>query len=497
MNKKLFLGIIAAAMLTACSQDEVLEVNNDTNAIRVAVDAGASSRALDSYCPHVLPTTFNLSAVHADGEYALATYFKDDEMQQVSGNEYAFAGSSRFWPDNALNFYAWYCAQDVTFELETAQTTEEADTVKAKFTNFKVAANVADQADLLYGTTLGAEKSNGATNIVLNHALSQITFKANVENENIRVAIHEVGLVNLLDEGTFIWPDTIDSYKDGTYVPATFSDVTYTETESDDSETTGGKNPSEIGYGTSISSISEPAIHGGWIIESTAKEDSTYPNVYTSYGKGETIYNVELDETVELAAATEEDEDATKVLTAAPSDHINGDWSNVMQVLPQYSLGSDYNSLLEELVNMKRAPKHRMIPALYNISDMVKIRRLTSCALPLNNQQVYIRLNCDITTTNADSDDTITLYASEKNSEKQYIYIPIAMFWEPGYRYVYTINFSKNGNGGLDDSEDGDPVLDTINVTADVVEYNESGSIVNDITTVSDSMLEELVNMIR
>lgn len=63
MNKKIYFGLAAAAMLTACSQEEVIDINMDNgNAIRVQAAPDANSRALDSYCPEVLPASFKLTA---------------------------------------------------------------------------------------------------------------------------------------------------------------------------------------------------------------------------------------------------------------------------------------------------------------------------------------------------------------------------------------------------------------------------------------------------
>lgn len=479
MNKQLIIGLAAATLLTACSQEEVLDVNMDSNVIRVGADAGSASRAANSYCPHILPASFQLTAVHQGSDINTGIYFKDDLMNQVnSGTVYSFAASDRYWPDNALDFYAWHCTSGAEFTLENTQTYENKDTTLAKFVDFTVADQVAAQTDLIYARAFNQTNGETPVNLAFNHALSQVTFKAKVENENIRVAIKEVGIINLLNKGTFIWPDTIPNFDE---FLESIKNLAQTTPEGEGTSDSRGENAAQTGQGTTIPA---PGIRGGWIVDSTAgsgtsmvgEDNATgYPgvfNVYNTQAAGTATYNVTLPETVKIAANAVAGDDSWKTgeqtLTAAPTDHVaEGGWGNVMQLLPQYSALTVNDEMLDELGQMKRAPQRRM-KSSYNR------RLLASCSLPFNTKRVYIRLVCDITTTNADGTE-VTLYSSTKNGATQYLYIPVSIFWEPGYLYVYTINFTKDGSGGITDPEDPEDVLDNVRISANVAEYNEEG----------------------
>ncbi|MCM1310305.1 MAG: fimbrillin family protein [Bacteroides sp.] len=519
MSKQLTLGLMAAAaLLTGCSQDEVLNMSADSNVIRVGANTTSASRALDSYCPEVLPAQFYLTAVHEKGAENQGIYFSDALLNHASGNEYGFAGSDYYWPDNALDFYAYHCTNDVNFEL----TANENDSLIAKFVDFQVPSDVASQADLLYASTFGAAKAGGSVHLDFRHALSQVTFSAKVENENIRVEISEVGMTNLLDKATFVFPDTTDAWS-----PNMMNDIVknllYTDTTGDSGVSTpGGNNASQNGYGTQI--LGNQGILGGWQVENVTGDENvnvkrvaadsgndgaiggatlsgSFPHLTRGIGTAE--YNIDLSANpVKLVAnAVEGDESwltGIVPLTAAPSKHIAGegyspDWSKVMQLLPQFS---DYCTL----VNMKRSPARRIttktLNETYYKANALKIKSLTTCPVPYNQTMVYIRLACKITTINESDGKEIVLFDSYKTDETKYVYLPLSIYWEPGYRYLYTIKFTEHGNGGITNPEDPDDVLSKISITADVSEYNEAGMNVTDDFeySVSDEALEELVD---
>lgn len=154
--------------------------------------------------------------------------------------------------------------------------------------------------------------------------------------------------------------------------------------------------------------------------------------------KANSEYLVKLDEII-VANYTS----GKQVLTAAPKTHTtNSSWDQVMQLIPQ--------KYLESPESASDVP----VPALSGAP--------------------YIKLQCDIKTTNADGSE-VPLYSSKVGDEDKFVYIPfnnMDMIWEPGKRYVYTIKFTKDGKGGQD-SPGGDTVLKKITITGEVEEVEE------------------------
>lgn len=199
--KKAIFASIAVAMLTACSQDEVVLVNNDANAIRFGVTTESASRAADVYCQNNRFTKFNVYAT-----YNNAVYIDNDEIE-YKNNAWTNNSGLRYWPNtNQVTFYGF-----VNGELDNTVT----DATAPKFTTFAPANNVADQVDLLYarktqGKTVPTDGSAVTTpqQVTLNfrHALSQIVFNARNDNANLYVKIKGVSVVNVKGNGVYSLP---------------------------------------------------------------------------------------------------------------------------------------------------------------------------------------------------------------------------------------------------------------------------------------------------
>ena len=55
--------------------------------------------------------------------------------------------------------------------------------------------------------------------------------------------------------------------------------------------------------------------------------------------------------------------------------------------------------------------------------------------------------------------DGVVLYGDKNGDgevEGRWAYVPVAFNWKPGYKYVYTFNFTNGGNAGYDDSNGND-----------------------------------------
>lgn len=425
MNKKIYFGLAAAAMLTACSQEEVIDMNMDGDVISIKAAAETQTRASESYCNHVMPSTIFLSAVHTgEDSQNSGIYFLNNEMTQFPNREldgsvnyggpsiYTFTNGDQYWPENKLNFYAWHSTDsNVKFSLQN----EESGTI-AKFEDFTVAENVKDQTDLLYATAFNAQKSIVSVNMTFDHALSQVVFKSRLENDNIDIEIFEIGIDNIYNTGSFVWPtheQKVDLAKS-----AKAEEVTY--------------------------------LPCGWSIKENSEPTACY-----SVNVGNEDCGIKVEHFAEgVKGAT--------ALTAAPEDHAaeNG-WDNVLQLMPQ-----------------------RTERVYLGLGESVKPQfDATQFSVPvIKENKVMLKLRCKITAKNADNDDVVMLYDDvDAEGNTKYVYIPMDIDWQPGYRYVYTLTFSRSGSGGLDDPE-GNPVLVNIRVNADVNEYDEVSDNIYDLT---------------
>lgn len=469
MQKQILFGLAAAALLTACSQDEAVDrMVDDSNLIKVGVNVAGNSRAANSYCDHILPTNFHLTSAHV-GENApnKGYYFKDVEMTVSPNGKATFSdGSDRYWPDNALYFFAWHTTQEgVTAEytfgegsnLTQADQTQggalsraEAAVASASVTikGFSVNPDVSKQEDFIYAKAAGSKGSD--VQLTFEHALSQVVFSAKCENTSIKVNVKEVGFSGL--------------YGTADFVVATTAGSSIKDTDMADEMMT---------YGMTVGDV---------LVEGTIAEDYWVKNE-SSVSNQE--YMIDLGEAgVDLTSEV-------KPLTSAPVDTLHApaanedgtlDWSNwsqVMQLLPQ---STSVLQLLQKPARIDRAGDQA--------GEDNSLRIIN---------KVYLKVCCDILAPNEAKEGQeqtyTTLFSSVNESgEKQYIYIPVGFTWNPGYRYVYTLNFSPEGNGGVINPEDPDPdpVLKNLNIKVTVNEYNDGGESVAGYETISDTMLEEL-----
>lgn len=195
MNKKILSGFAAALVMTACSNDDVLEVaSHQEDAINFNVTQTVASRALESYCNTNLPGSFRVSAAKADG----SLYFDGDLVSKKSSNPVTWASSAtRFWTTDALNFHAWV-NDDATYAYENGV---------AKFNHFTVNNTAAEQLDLLYSVTNNVLRKT--VNLNFRHALSQVVFNA-INNSDLDITISGVSVGGIKGAGSFTFP-TVDT----------------------------------------------------------------------------------------------------------------------------------------------------------------------------------------------------------------------------------------------------------------------------------------------
>lgn len=203
--KKIISGIAVLMLLVSCSKEEVIDVNHDGDEITFDVVTNSATRAADVYCNSNKPKEFYVSAI-SDG----MSYIDEDHIAYENGSWVNKSGV-RYWPETAVDFYAYYNDNNsYSWSVENQKAV-------AKFVDFTVNDNVADQQDLIYAVKTSQSKpgeNDVNTPVALNfrHALSQIVFQAKNTNANLYVEISGVDVVNVGNTNTFTFP-SVDTDK--------------------------------------------------------------------------------------------------------------------------------------------------------------------------------------------------------------------------------------------------------------------------------------------
>ena len=192
MMKSKYLAVaLSAVALTACNNEDVLEVNQGRG-ISFQVATEASTRATAT-------TTSTIDNFKVWGFTDGKTLMNGIEVSK-SGSEWTYDGTI-FWPATDVDFYSVSPA-DVTGVNITSSS--------QKITGFTVDTDQSKQVDLLYAVNKGEKKVDheaSAVNINFRHALSQIVFKAKNTNENLKVIVKGVKIANIKKAGDFTYPD--------------------------------------------------------------------------------------------------------------------------------------------------------------------------------------------------------------------------------------------------------------------------------------------------
>ena len=190
MKKYYFLAAGLLLMLGSCSQDDIVEANLGADEIRFSAVTNGSTRAADIYNPKKMPASFQVSAMSQN-----KVYISDDKIEK-QGNSWVNTTGTRYWPEDAVDFYA-HVNSGAAFVLNDGKPT---------FNSFSVASAVESQVDLLYAVKTGQTKNETPVTLNFRHALSQIVFKARNESENIFVQIQGVKVMNVKGSGTYTFP---------------------------------------------------------------------------------------------------------------------------------------------------------------------------------------------------------------------------------------------------------------------------------------------------
>ena len=194
MMKSKYLAVaLSAVALTACNNEDVLEVNQGRG-ISFQVATEASTRATAT-------TTSTIDNFKVWGFTDGKTLMNGIEVSK-SGSEWTYDGTI-FWPATDVDFYSVSPAENCG---GTVNITKD----KQEIINFTVNTDQASQVDLLYAVNKGEKKAEheaSPVSINFRHALSQIVFKAKNTNDNLKVIVKGVKIANIKKAGDFTYPD--------------------------------------------------------------------------------------------------------------------------------------------------------------------------------------------------------------------------------------------------------------------------------------------------
>ena len=189
MNKKHLIWSLAALAIAGCSNNETVDINRG--------DAIAFRTVAENMTRSTVESTNTLSAFKVWGFTDDKTLMSGVEVTKKDGN-WTYA-NTQFWPESMVDFYS----------VAPAGTAVNITAESQKIENFTVDTDVAKQVDLLYAVNKDCTKeANGENGVAVNfrHALSQIVFKAKNTNENLKVTVKGVEVVNVVNGGTFTYP---------------------------------------------------------------------------------------------------------------------------------------------------------------------------------------------------------------------------------------------------------------------------------------------------
>ena len=232
------LWAIFGALLMGCSDEEIANVETSSrNAIGFNVLSNAAeTRAIPTTNTNLKNTDFDVFAFTGDGTAFMGkvdTDFEHDGVKIVYKDgkwDYDDAGDLRYWPSEALDFYA-FNPGTVSEDMMMNYMWEASGTVqKISYTCIdEYGANTGHaNYDVMYAMAKGQTKdmNNGIVKFNFKHILSQVVFKAKTQYDNMQVDINMIKIHNVKMGGFFTLPATADgtgSWSDPADLPSEVS----------------------------------------------------------------------------------------------------------------------------------------------------------------------------------------------------------------------------------------------------------------------------------
>ncbi len=220
MNKKrnVMLLAIAGTLLVGCSEKEIANVETSPrNAIGFNVLSNAAETRATPITPSNLTTTdFDVFAYTADGTTFMGVADEDFAHDGVKivykGGKWDYDDPSelRYWPSEALDFYAISPGSYVTGAIHYMwnYNHDKQQIFYSCMDEYGPGTGKHADHDVMYGIAQNQTKStnNGVVKFTFRHILSQVVFKAKTELSTMNVTIKDIKIHNAKMSGTFTLP---------------------------------------------------------------------------------------------------------------------------------------------------------------------------------------------------------------------------------------------------------------------------------------------------
>lgn len=228
------LWAIFGALLMGCSEEEIANVETSSqNAIGFNVLSNAAgTRATPTTPSNLTSTDFDVFAFTADGTAFMGkvdTEYGHDGVKIVHKNgkwDYDDANDLRYWPSEALDFYAFNpgtVSEDMlAFYMWEASGTSQ----KIRYTCIdEYGSGTHANYDVMYAMAKDQTKNTNSGTVKFNfkHILSQVVFKAKTQYANMRVDIRDIKIHNIRFSGVFTLPAAADGTGSWSSPDLTFS----------------------------------------------------------------------------------------------------------------------------------------------------------------------------------------------------------------------------------------------------------------------------------
>ena len=285
------LWAIFGALLMGCSDEEIANVETSSrNAIGFNVLSNAAeTRATPTTPSNLTSTDFDVFAFTADGTVFMGTdhmVFGHDGVNIVYKDnkwDYKNAGDLRYWPTEALDFYAFNpgTVSDDMVGFYSWEVTKDVQKIRYSCID-EYGAGTHANYDVMYAIAKDRTKdmNNGVVKFNFKHILSQVVFKAKTEYDNMQVDINMIKIYNVKIGGVFTLPAAADgtgSWSDLDDLPSGVSDL-YNLTVVQNANITVNGNATVTDITTDTPMLNRPQTLTAWNVSETATKTTTQAN---------------------------------------------------------------------------------------------------------------------------------------------------------------------------------------------------------------------------
>lgn len=212
------LGAIFGTLLMGCSDEEIANMETSSrNAIGFNVLSNAAeTRATPTTPDNLTSTDFDVFAFTADGTAFMGkvdTEFGHDGVKIVYKNgkwDYDDPNELRYWPNEALDFYA-FNPTAIVGNMDSHymwKVTKDEQKIYYSCVDEYGGTHGHENHDVMYAIAKGQTKdtNSGKVKFTFKHILSQVVFKAKTQYDNMQVDINMIKIHNIKFSDTFTLP---------------------------------------------------------------------------------------------------------------------------------------------------------------------------------------------------------------------------------------------------------------------------------------------------